>query len=162
MYYRIANHYKFIMQQMFDCRKYERLILVEDDMLFAPDFFPYFEATSKILDQALGRSAALLPADGALQPCHAMLHWVVASDKRCSNTHGRLQGIAPHDPNTGVVWHPQDLSLMCVSSWNDHGQRAFVSGPRRVERTDFFPGLGWMLRRETWDSLADQWCGIPG
>jgi GNT-I family len=53
VYYRIANHYKFIMQQMFDCRKYERLILVEDDMLFAPDFFPYFEATSKILDQAL-------------------------------------------------------------------------------------------------------------
>ena len=52
VYYRIANHYKFIMQQLFGCRQYERLIIVEDDMLFAPDFFPYFEATSKILDQA--------------------------------------------------------------------------------------------------------------
>jgi GNT-I family len=52
VYYRIANHYKFIMQQLFGCRRYERLIIVEDDMLFAPDFFPYFEATSKILDQA--------------------------------------------------------------------------------------------------------------
>lgn len=51
MYYRIANHYKFILQQMFDCRQYERLIFVEDDMLFAPDFFPYFEATSKVLDE---------------------------------------------------------------------------------------------------------------
>jgi GNT-I family len=52
VYYRIANHYKFIMQQLFGCRRYERLIIVEDDMLFAPDFFPYFQATSKILDQA--------------------------------------------------------------------------------------------------------------
>ena len=52
VYYRIANHYKFIMQQMFDCRQYERLIIVEDDMLFAPDFFSFFEATSRVLDQA--------------------------------------------------------------------------------------------------------------
>jgi len=51
VYYRIANHYKFIMQQLFDCRRYERVIFVEDDMLFAPDFFSYFEATSKVLDQ---------------------------------------------------------------------------------------------------------------
>lgn len=71
MYYRIANHYKFIMQQMFDCRKYGRLILVEDDMLFAPDFFSYFAATSKILDQAPPCfEIALLSAFCALQPCH--------------------------------------------------------------------------------------------
>jgi alpha-1,3-mannosyl-glycoprotein beta-1,2-N-acetylglucosaminyltransferase len=47
---------------------------------------------------------------------------------------------------------------MCVSSWNDHGQKSFVSDPERIERSDFFPGLGWMLRRETWESLADKWC----
>ena len=28
-YYRIANHYKFIMQTFFDCFKYPRLILLE-------------------------------------------------------------------------------------------------------------------------------------
>jgi GNT-I family len=68
VYYRIANHYKFIMQQLFGCRRYERLIIVEDDMLFAPDFFPYFEATSKILDQAQSRcTTATLPALAAKQ-----------------------------------------------------------------------------------------------
>jgi GNT-I family len=74
VYYRIANHYKFIMQQMFDCREYGRLILVEDDMLFAPDFFSYFAATSKILDQAPPcLKFALLSAICALQPllCYA-------------------------------------------------------------------------------------------
>lgn len=60
MYYRIANHYKFILQQMFDCRRYERLIIVEDDMLFAPDFFSYFEATSKILDQVCALQPSFL------------------------------------------------------------------------------------------------------
>lgn len=100
-YYRIANHYKFIMQQLFDCRNYERLIIVEDDMLFAPDFFPYFEATAKILDE--------------------------------------------------------DRSLWCVSSWNDHGQKRLTHEPRRIVRSDFFPGLGWMLRRDTWNSLRDSW-----
>lgn len=37
--------------QLFDCFQYEMVILVEDDMLFAPDFFSYFEATSTLLDQ---------------------------------------------------------------------------------------------------------------
>lgn len=50
-YYRIANHYRFIMQEMFDCRGFHKLIIVEDDMLFAPDFFAYFEATAPLLDE---------------------------------------------------------------------------------------------------------------
>eukprot|EP00208_Stichococcus_sp_RCC1054_P006238 CAMPEP_0206141720 /NCGR_PEP_ID=MMETSP1473-20131121/13874_1 /ASSEMBLY_ACC=CAM_ASM_001109 /TAXON_ID=1461547 /ORGANISM="Stichococcus sp, Strain RCC1054" /LENGTH=454 /DNA_ID=CAMNT_0053536399 /DNA_START=73 /DNA_END=1437 /DNA_ORIENTATION=- len=100
-YYRIANHYRFIMQQMFDCRQYQKLIFVEDDMLFAPDFFNYFESTAQILEE--------------------------------------------------------DTSLWCVSSWNDHGQKQFVDDPLRILRSDFFPGLGWMLRRDTWDSLRDSW-----
>lgn len=63
VYYRIANHYKFILQQMFDCRQYERLIIVEDDMLFAPDFFPFFEATAKVLDQVSADQTSVgLPA----------------------------------------------------------------------------------------------------
>ncbi len=50
-YYRIANHYRFIMQQIFDCRQFDKLILVEDDMLFAPDFFAFFEATALVLEK---------------------------------------------------------------------------------------------------------------
>ena len=46
-----------------------------------------------------------------------------------------------------------DPSLYCVSSWNDHGQDRFVKDPLRLYRSDFFPGLGWMLGRSTWDGF---------
>lgn len=53
-YYRISNHYKFVLMQLFDCFQYEKVLLVEDDMLFAPDFFSYFDATSKLLEEVRG------------------------------------------------------------------------------------------------------------
>ena len=48
----------------------------------------------------------------------------------------------------------------CVSSWNDNGFEKLVqpSDAARLFRTDFFPGLGWMLRRELWLELAP---GLP-
>lgn len=52
----------------------------------------------------------------------------------------------------------QDSSLWCVSSWNDHGQKKFVSDETRLMRSEFFPGLGWMTRRDVWDSIKAEWC----
>ena len=46
-----------------------------------------------------------------------------------------------------------DPTLYCVSSWNDHGQAAFVRDERRLYRSDFFPGLGWMLTKALWTEL---------
>ena len=46
-----------------------------------------------------------------------------------------------------------DDSLLCASSWNDHGQAALVRDATRLLRTDFFPGLGWMLTARLWDEL---------
>lgn len=46
-----------------------------------------------------------------------------------------------------------DPSLYCISSWNDHGQARFVQNSTRLERSDFFPGLGWMLTNNIWQSL---------
>ena len=37
--------------QVFDCMGFQRVILVEDDMEFSPDFFSFFNATAPILDQ---------------------------------------------------------------------------------------------------------------
>ena len=51
VYYRISNHYKFVLMQLFDCFQYEKAILVEDDMQFSPDFFSYFGATAKLLQK---------------------------------------------------------------------------------------------------------------
>ena len=101
-YYRIANHYKFIFKTFFECFQYPRLIILEDDMDVAPDFFNYFAATAPLLDL--------------------------------------------------------DSSLVCISSWNDHGQSKWVYNSTQLYRSDFFPGLGWMLRADTWiQELRTKW-----
>ena len=53
----------------------------------------------------------------------------------------------------GAKMLDNDSSLYCVSSWNDHGQAQFVQNSSRLERSDFFPGLGWMLTNSLWQSL---------
>lgn len=50
-----------------------------------------------------------------------------------------------------------DKSIMAVSSWNDNGQKQFVKDPYVLYRSDFFPGLGWMLSKSTWDELSPKW-----
>eukprot|EP01116_Phalansterium_solitarium_P019540 TRINITY_DN549_c0_g1_i5.p1 TRINITY_DN549_c0_g1~~TRINITY_DN549_c0_g1_i5.p1 ORF type:complete len:357 (+),score=52.37 TRINITY_DN549_c0_g1_i5:488-1558(+) len=50
-----------------------------------------------------------------------------------------------------------DTSLLCVSAWNDNGQQSLVSDPKAVHRSDFFPGLGWMLLRSLWQELRPRW-----
>ncbi|XP_065191187.1 alpha-1,3-mannosyl-glycoprotein 2-beta-N-acetylglucosaminyltransferase-like [Sycon ciliatum] len=53
----------------------------------------------------------------------------------------------------------QDKSLWCVSAWNDNGKAGFIDTdhPELLHRTDFFPGLGWMLKRAVWDELSPKW-----
>ncbi|KAM7259665.1 hypothetical protein ACFE04_015406 [Oxalis oulophora] len=50
-----------------------------------------------------------------------------------------------------------DRSIMAASSWNDNGQKQFVYDAHALYRSDFFPGLGWMLTRTTWDELSPKW-----
>ena len=50
-----------------------------------------------------------------------------------------------------------DPSVYAVSSWNDNGQKIHVSDERRLYRSDFFPGLGWMLHKALWRELAPKW-----
>jgi alpha-1,3-mannosyl-glycoprotein beta-1,2-N-acetylglucosaminyltransferase len=51
----------------------------------------------------------------------------------------------------------KDKSLMCVSAWNDHGQRGRAVNQTAVYRTDIFPGLGWMLTSEVGRELQSNW-----
>ena len=44
----------------------------------------------------------------------------------------------------------RDPSLWCVSAWNDNGFRELQPDERRLFRTDYFPGLGWMTRDLAW------------
>lgn len=100
-YYKIARHYKWALDELFHKHKFNRVIILEDDMEIAPDFFDYFEAMADLMDR--------------------------------------------------------DKSVMAVSSWNDNGQKQFVHDPYALYRSDFFPGLGWMLTRSTWSELSPKW-----
>ncbi|KAK3095030.1 hypothetical protein FSP39_009364 [Pinctada imbricata] len=52
----------------------------------------------------------------------------------------------------------EDDSLWCVSAWNDNGKNGMVSDDSELlYRTDFFPGLGWMMEGHTWQELAPKW-----
>lgn len=54
----------------------------------------------------------------------------------------------------------QDSTLLTVSSFNDNGKEGKIKDPTRVLRSDFFPGLGWMMNRKLWDTeLASKWPG---
>ncbi|XP_061631689.1 alpha-1,3-mannosyl-glycoprotein 2-beta-N-acetylglucosaminyltransferase a [Phyllopteryx taeniolatus] len=100
-YYKISRHYRWALKQVFN--NYSAVIIVEDDLEVAPDFFEYFSATLPLLQS--------------------------------------------------------DLGLWCVSAWNDNGREGFVdpAGSLLLYRTDFFPGLGWMLLRELWEELEPKW-----
>uniref|UniRef100_A0ACD6A0B8 Uncharacterized protein n=1 Tax=Avena sativa TaxID=4498 RepID=A0ACD6A0B8_AVESA len=100
-YYKIAKHYKWALDALFIKHNFDRVIILEDDMEIAPDFFEYFEAAAKLLDN--------------------------------------------------------DKTIMAVSSWNDNGQKQFVYDPKALYRSDFFPGLGWMLIKPTWMELSPKW-----
>ena len=44
-----------------------------------------------------------------------------------------------------------------ASAWNDNGFVGRVRNESAVRLTTFFPGLGWLLRREVWDGLRAEW-----
>ncbi|XP_034962896.2 alpha-1,3-mannosyl-glycoprotein 2-beta-N-acetylglucosaminyltransferase [Zootoca vivipara] len=52
-----------------------------------------------------------------------------------------------------------DPTLWCLSAWNDNGKEQMVDAnhPELLYRTDFFPGLGWLLLSDLWDELEPKW-----
>ncbi len=102
-YEAIAVHYGWALGQVFADRSVGAVIILEEDIVVAGDFFGYFAAAGAVLEA--------------------------------------------------------DPTLWCVSSWNDNGKAANVKDPSRVYRSDFFPGLGWMMTRRLWEELGPKWPG---
>lgn len=52
-----------------------------------------------------------------------------------------------------------DDSLWCVSAWNDNGKTGLIdeNAPELLYRSDFFPGLGWMLSKKLWDEIGKEY-----
>ncbi|KAM3184128.1 hypothetical protein ACTXT7_008990 [Hymenolepis weldensis] len=48
-YYKISRNYKWSLGQMFDVRRYNLTLIVEDDLDVSPDFFEYFYALAPLL-----------------------------------------------------------------------------------------------------------------
>lgn len=99
-YRRIASHYRFALGAAFG-QGAARVVVLEDDMEVASDFYDYFDALAPLLEK--------------------------------------------------------DRTLWCVSAWNDNGKALLSRNASQLYRTDFFPGLGWMLTRSVWEELEPQW-----
>ncbi|VDN05761.1 unnamed protein product, partial [Thelazia callipaeda] len=102
-YFRIAYHYKWAIDKIFLDMNYDTMIITEDDLDLADDFFSYFMALKPIL--------------------------------------------------------LTDKTLWCISAWNDNGGTNITDRKHgeKLYRTDFFPGLGWMLTAELWKELSLNW-----
>ena len=48
-YHAIARHYGWALGQLFDEHHHKKVIMLEDDMEIAPDFFDYFAAAGGLL-----------------------------------------------------------------------------------------------------------------
>ena len=51
----------------------------------------------------------------------------------------------------------KDRTLLAVSAFNDNGQAAYRGDPVALHRSDFFPGLGWLMTRSLWTELGPKW-----
>ena len=52
-------------------------------------------------------------------------------------------------------------NLYCVSAWNDNGKPEFIDTSEfanyKIHYSDFFPGLGWILKKSIWEEWAPKW-----
>ncbi|CAD5229596.1 unnamed protein product [Bursaphelenchus okinawaensis] len=52
-----------------------------------------------------------------------------------------------------------DPTLYCISAWNDNGKAQLIDMEAHdlLYRSDFFPGLGWMMTNKLWQELGPIW-----
>lgn len=107
-YFKLSRHFKYALEQVFDkyasiglLEQVQRVVILEEDLEIANDFFEYFTAVSSMVDS--------------------------------------------------------DTSLLCASAWNDNGQEGKVRDETALVRSDFFPGLGWMVPKRIWNELGPRW-----
>lgn len=49
-----------------------------------------------------------------------------------------------------------DKTLFIASAWNDNGYAHASVDPTMIYRTEFFPGLGWLLPKKRWDEFLEK------
>ena len=53
-----------------------------------------------------------------------------------------------------------DESVYCISAWNDNGFKHSTNDPAMAYRSEWFPGLGWILKRNVWNEIEPKWLTI--
>lgn len=52
-------------------------------------------------------------------------------------------------------------NIYCVSCWNDNGKNEYIdqspAGLYTIHYSDFFPGLGWLLKKSIWEEWSSKW-----
>ncbi|XP_065845188.1 protein O-linked-mannose beta-1,2-N-acetylglucosaminyltransferase 1-like [Oscarella lobularis] len=51
----------------------------------------------------------------------------------------------------------KDETLLTVSAWNDNGYLHTSTDNSKLYRTEFFPGLGWLLSKSLWLEISPKW-----
>eukprot|EP00118_Oscarella_pearsei_P007497 m.37064 g.37064 ORF g.37064 m.37064 type:complete len:643 (+) comp32318_c0_seq2:62-1990(+) len=51
----------------------------------------------------------------------------------------------------------EDKSVLTVSAWNDNGYLHSSVDNTKLYRSEFFPGLGWLLSKSLWNEISTKW-----
>jgi len=115
---------------------YTHAVILETDLVPAKDFFLFFKETV----------------------------WCVLGLPGCCDVMCRQSAASPSDhcpPHRRFLdtydWYgapcrllEQDPTVWCLSAFNDLGKTGNANDLKRLLRTDYFPGLGWMVNKEVW------------
>lgn len=156
-YYYLARHYGWALSITFELLGYESAIILEvrrpaapraarthagpedtphdhrqDDIEIAADFFDYFDAMAPLLV----RDPTLLTVS---------VRHAGAGPRRRTPSSLRLSLLPP--PRGGRT----------AQAFSDNGQPEHVADASAVYRSDFFPGLGWLMTLQLWKELGPKW-----
>ena len=168
--HKISEHFRAALEAMLSPppagRAHSHAILVEDDLLLSnpspspnpnsnPNPDPNLSPNPNQDDLLLSPDALLLFWSSAWLLREDPSLWCAAVPTPMSVLTPMLSMSSPFNPPLVTA------SPRCVSAWHDQGFPHTASDPQLLTRTDYFPGLGWMIEAETWAELKDRWPARP-
>lgn len=152
---KIATHYKEAIKIAFDAfPKSKGLVIVEEDLLFAPDFYTYLTSVAPILDYDKSVFAVSAWNDNGFSS-HVHPHFSKFDEDKTPIS------INPYHSTDKSFQNQYDFSSQHLrkNEYIDHlNQKNYYLDLYALRRTSFFPGLGWLLQRDLFfEELYRNW-----